>query len=207
MASLTIFSLILLLSTPTPVVEGGLCSLVLAIAVTKAGRIIGHSTESKPEPQREGRGCGGCVEVMTLSIDPNLHNFHGFTGALLPTCWSTLDQKSITQPMFIQAQEETELNVKKQSGAAVGADSSWFPGVRQVGWPWRIQPMAGDLAPWIDSFRLICQHTGQGRIFKHWHKCRHGQRDSKWLESLGKRTANQQQNDNKVRSEAILHDS
>lgn len=25
-------------------------------------------------------GCGGCVEVMTLSIDPSLHNFHGLLG-------------------------------------------------------------------------------------------------------------------------------
>ncbi len=83
--------------------------------------------------------------------------------------------------MFIQAQEETELNVKKQSGAAVGADSSWFPGVRQVGWPWRIQPMAEELTPQIDSFRLICQQTGKCRIFKHWHKCGHGQQVPKLL--------------------------
>lgn len=69
-------SLFLLLFTPH------LCSLVvvLVIAVTKAGRIIGHGTESKAEPQRGRRRCGGCVEVMTLSIDPNLHNFHGLLG-------------------------------------------------------------------------------------------------------------------------------
>jgi len=85
--------------------------------------------------------------------------------------------------MFIQAQEETELNVKKQSGPAVGADSSWFPGVRQVGWPWRIQPMAGELTPQIYSFRLICQQTGQYRTFKHWHKCAHGQQVPKLLGS------------------------
>lgn len=60
--------------------RGGLCSLVLTVIVTKAGRIIGHGTESKAGPQIGWRGCGGCVEVMTLSIDPSLHNFHGLLG-------------------------------------------------------------------------------------------------------------------------------
>lgn len=80
-----------------------------------------------------GRGVGLWRErVMTLTIDPPpFYNFHGLPGApppsplpLLPNLLEYITPEIHNRAMFIQAQEETELNVKKQSGPALGDDSS-----------------------------------------------------------------------------------
>lgn len=87
------------------------------------GRLRGQRSESKAGPGPGRRAGGQREEVMTLTIDPASIISMACRGPS-PNLLEYIRLEIHNTAMFIQAQEETELNVKKQSGPAVGDDSS-----------------------------------------------------------------------------------